>query len=175
MDSSMNKNSNGPVLLTSPAPVGVGSSTHSHDSFEQLLDIDIEDPSSPNSCSCPGHSSSSAPAETTVYAEGSILDCQKEIEKCRWKIKELNKILNNVMNVLVTHDAELSPTGERNGWGFFCDSNEELLGESGEDLFTNKDEKLVCEGIGDKECLEVSGLSPSPSAKVVTKVGAKRG
>lgn len=59
-------------------------------------------------CTGTGNSSSSAPAQTTAtaFTEGSILDCQKEIEKCRRKIMNLNEILSNAMDALVARDSD---------------------------------------------------------------------
>ena len=47
-------------------------------------------------------------SESTLSSSAEeIADCQKEIKKCRWKIKELTEILNNAMDALVARDSEL--------------------------------------------------------------------
>ena len=104
---------------------------------------------------CTQYSSSSAPAQTTAtaFTEGSILDCQKEIEKCRRKIMNLNEILSNAMDALVARDSDTkswAPTEPFLDTDSDSDNDEESCPSLGEDVLTNKDEKLVlCEGIWD--------------------------
>ena len=105
-------------------------------------------------CTGTGNSSSSAPAQTTAFTEGSILDCQKEIEKCRRKIMNLNEILSNAMDALVARDSDTKSWAPTEPFldteDSDSDSDEESCPSVGEDLLTNKDEKLVlCEGIWD--------------------------
>lgn len=52
--------------------------------------------------------SPSAPAQSTVLAESNNLNYPVELDKCRLKIKQLNKILDDVINALVASNRENS-------------------------------------------------------------------